>query len=181
MPPKEAALILTPDRLRLRCMEPRDIDPFVRALNDWDVQQWLAQPPFPYRREHGEAYLAIMQPNHAGAHPTAFVMADKASDAALGAVAIDIDDDGVGTLGYWLDRPHWGHGYTMEAVRALIAHAREHPELRRIVAVTDPENQRSQRVLGAGGLAGLGLQDRASPSRRGAARLLRYELVVREP
>ena len=180
MPPEEAAVILATDRLRLRCMEPRDIDAFVRALNDWEIQQWLAQPPFPYEREHGEAYLAIMRANHAGPHPTLFVMADKAGNAALGVVSIDVGDDGIGTLGYWLDRPHWGHGHATEAVRALIAHARAHPDLRRIVAVTDPDNTRSQRVLSAGGLVGLGVQDRASLSRRGATRLLRYELVVRE-
>jgi RimJ/RimL family protein N-acetyltransferase len=168
------------DRLRLRCMEPRDIDAFMLALNDWDVQQWLAQPPFPYEPEHGEAYLAIMQANHASACPTVFVMADKASDAALGVVSIDVDDDGIGTLGYWLGRPHWGLGYTTEAVRALVAHARGHSGLRRISAVTDPENQRSQRVLSAGGLAGLGLQDRGQPSRRGSTRLLHYELVLRD-
>jgi RimJ/RimL family protein N-acetyltransferase len=173
-------LILVTDRLRLRCMEPRDIDVFVRALNDWEVQQWLAQPPFPYERAHGEIYLALMRANHAGPYPTVFVMADKANDAALGVVSIDVGDDGVGTLGYWLDRPHWGHGYATEAVRALVAHARAHPDLRRITAVTDPENRRSQRVLGAGGLAAAGLQDRFPPSRRGSTKVLRYELVVRE-
>ena len=172
-------MILTTDRLRLRCMEPRDLDAFVRVLNDWEVQQWLAQPPFPYGRADGEAYLALMRANHAGPHPTAFVMADKVDDATLGVVSIDVGDDGVGALGYWLDRAHWGHGYATEAVRALIAQARGHPELRRIAAVTDPENQRSQRVLGAGGLASLGPRDRTSPSRRGATRMLRYELVVR--
>ncbi len=173
-------MILTTNRLRLRCMEPRDIEPFVRALNDWEVQQWLAQPPFPYEREHGEAYLAVMQANHAVPCPTLFVMADKASDAALGVVSIDVGLDGIGMLGYWLGRSHWGQGYTTAAVRALVAHARSHPDLRRIAAVTDPENHRSQRVLGAGGLVSLGLQDRAPPSRRGSTRLLRYELVVRE-
>ena len=174
-------MIITTDRLRLRCMEPRDIDPFVNALNDWEVQQWLAQPPFPYERVHGEAYLSIMQANHARPCPTVFVMADKTSDAALGTAGIDVGDDGIGTLGYWLGRPHWGHGFAQEAVRAVMAHARGHPDLRLIAATTDPDNQQSQRVLSAGRLVNLGLHDRTPPSRRGSTRMLRYELVIRAP
>lgn len=171
-------MILTTDRLRLRCMEARDIDPFVRALNDWEVQQWLAQPPFPYRREHGEAYRAIVRANHAGPHPTLFAVADKASDAALGAVAIDIDNAGVGVLGYWFARGQWGRGLARESVGALVAHARAHPELRRIVAVADPDNLRSQRVLAAVGFKDCGLHARPSPSRRNSTQLRRYEFPL---
>ncbi len=173
-------MILTTERLRLRCMEARDIDAFVAALNDWEVQQWLAQPPFPYLREHGEAYLAVMRANHADPHPTLFVIADKASDAALGAAAIDIGDDGTGVLGYWLARARWGCGLMRESIGALVAHARAHPDLRRIVAVTDPDNARSQGVLAACGLRGRGEGERAQPTRRGSTRLARYELIVRE-
>ena len=53
-------------------MEPKDIDDFVRYLSDWEVQQWLAQPPFPYERKDGEAFLAIVRASHATPYPTVF-------------------------------------------------------------------------------------------------------------
>ena len=171
-------MIISTDRLTLRCMEPKDIEPFVRALNDWEVQQWLAQPPFPYASKDGETYLAIMRANHATRHPTVFVMADKSTDEALGVVSIDRDGSDTGVLGYWLARAHWGRGYMKEAAVALVRHARNHPELRRITSVTDPENARSQSVLRACGLTDLGLHDRATPSRRGLMQLRRFELVL---
>jgi RimJ/RimL family protein N-acetyltransferase len=171
-------LIIPTDRLRLRPVEPKDIDDFVRYLNDWEVQQWLTQPPFPYERKDGEAYLAIVAANHATDHPTAFVIAGKASDAALGAVSVDIDEQGTGELGYWLGRDHWGRGIMKEAVGALLRHALGHPALRRLVAVTDPENVRSQHVLSACGLSDCGVKDRREPSRRGSSQVRRYELVV---
>lgn len=171
-------LIMT-ERLRLRAMEPKDIDAFVRELSDWRVQQWLSQPPFPYQRTDGETYLAIVRANHATAHPTAFVIADKVSDLALGTVSVNLDGDGTGELGYWLGHAHWGRGIMQEAAAALVRHAVRHPSLRRLVAVTDPENARSQRVLAACGLADRGLTDRAQPSRRGSAQVRRYELVIR--
>ena len=171
-------MILTTERLHLRCMEPKDIEPFVRDLSDWEVQQWLAQPPFPYARTDGEWYLDVVRKNHKTSYPTTFVVADKESDAALGAASIDIDGAGTGVLGYWFGRDHWGRGIAQEAVGALVRHARKHPSIRTIVAVTDLENLRSQRVLAASGLTDCGIVDREAPSRRGATQMRRYELVI---
>ncbi len=170
--------IITTDRLRLRAMAADDIDIFVRHLNDWEVQQWLAQPPFPYERRHGEDFLAIVRANHATGHPTMFVAADQASDLALGCVSVDIAASGEGVLGYWFGRDHWGKGFAKEAVTALVRHARGHPALRSIAAVTDVDNTRSQRVLAAAGFTDRGLRDRDRPSRRNATVLRRYELPI---
>ena len=171
-------MIITTDRLRLRPMERRDIADFVRDLNDWGVQQWLSIPPFPYRHEDGEAFLAIVSDNHKTSHPTVFVIADRESDAALGVTSIDINAAGTGALGYWLARAHWGRGVAKDAARALLPHALGHPALRQLVAVTDPENLRSQRLLTALGFRDLGLSDRPSPSRRGLTQLRNYELPL---
>ena len=171
-------MIIETERLRLRAGKPADIADFVRHLNDWEVQQWLTIPPFPYKHEDGEAYLKIIRSNHATILPSTFVVADKASDAALGAVSINIDAHSVGELGYWLARVAWGRGVMKEAVLALLLHAKDHPALRRIVAVTDPENLRSQRVLLASGFVDRGLSDRPQPSRRGSTQVHNYELPI---
>lgn len=173
-------MIIETERLRLRPMEPKDIADFVRDLGDWEVQQWLAQPPFPYERKDGAWFLDVVRKNHETSHPTIFVIADKGGDAAMGAASVDIDGDGVGVLGYWLGRGHWGRGIAQEAVGALVRHARKHPAIRLIVAVTDLENLRSQRVLAGADLVDCGIVDRQEPSRRGATRMRRYELVIAE-
>lgn len=171
-------MIITTDRLRLRPMERKDIADFVRELNDWDVQQWLSIPPFPYSHRDGEAYLAIVRDNHRTLHPTIFVIADPESDAALGVTAIDLKSGGTGELGYWLARAQWGRGIAKEAAQALLRHALAHPVLRQVIAVTDPENLRSQRVLTAVGFVDRGLRDRPSPSRRGSTQVRSYELPI---
>lgn len=50
-------------------------------------------------------------------------------------------------LYYKLDRAFWGHGYATEACRALVNFAFEQMRLARLVTVTQPENQRSIRLL----------------------------------
>jgi 8-oxo-dGTP diphosphatase len=159
-------------------MERKDIADFVRHLNDWDVQQWLTIAPFPYEHTDGEAYLAIIQANHVTVHPTAFVIADRTTDLALGAASVEIGEAAQGELGYWLGREHWGRGLMKEAVTTIVRHAAAHPDIRRLVAVTDPEKTRSQRVLLACGLADRGLRDRPQSSRRGSRQVREYELVL---
>lgn len=44
----------------------------------------------------------------------------------------------------WLDTNHWGYGYALECCRAVFAYAKEELDIKRIVAVIDKKNTRSQ-------------------------------------
>jgi ribosomal-protein-alanine N-acetyltransferase len=55
-------------------------------------------------------------------------------------------------VGYMLRRSVWGKGYATEACRRLVQFAFEETELDEIVAVTDPRNAVSQKVLRKCGL-----------------------------
>ena len=49
---------------------------------------------------------------------------------------------------YWALRPaHWGHGYATEAAAALVTYAFDRLRLRRIVATTEHDNNRSIAVM----------------------------------
>lgn len=56
-------------------------------------------------------------------------------------------------IGYALLSAHTGHGYAIEAVSAVVAHARDALGLTRVVAITTPDNARSIRVLEKAGFA----------------------------
>jgi len=61
-------------------------------------------------------------------------------------------------VGYILKRSAWGNGYATEACRRLVQFAFEETELDEIVAVTDPRNATSQKVLGKCGFQDEGLR-----------------------
>jgi len=61
-------------------------------------------------------------------------------------------------VGYILKRSAWGKGYATEACRRLVQFAFEETELDEIVAVTDPRNAVSQKVLRKCGLRDEGLR-----------------------
>jgi len=50
-------------------------------------------------------------------------------------------------LGYSFARRWWGQGYAVEAARAALDEAFGPLEMERVIAITRPENHRSQRVL----------------------------------
>ena len=89
---------------------------------------------------------------------------DRANGEALGSIAllplpIDQDDtdweqllenqlpDGEIEIGYFLKRAAWGKGYATEAAQRLLRFAFEDSPLEVVVAVIDPGNKSSRRVL----------------------------------
>lgn len=50
-------------------------------------------------------------------------------------------------IGYALLPRYWSQGYAQEAARAVMLFAREELKLRRVVGITDPDNQPSARLL----------------------------------
>lgn len=58
-----------------------------------------------------------------------------------------LEDTGETEVGYAFDKPFWGQGYATELATAWLRYGFERAELPRIVAVTDPENTASRRVM----------------------------------
>jgi RimJ/RimL family protein N-acetyltransferase len=167
---------LRTDRLRLRRFEPRDAGTVLRALNDWEVAQWLTRPPYPYRADDFDAWLAIVHAEHDGGRPLNFAVAPLDGDAIVGCVGVDLQEGGaVGEVGYWFAREAWGRGFATEAVRALVAHALGAAAVPRLVAVTDPANHRSHGVLMKSGFVLLGTRPAPALSKRGARLVRAYE------
>ena len=60
-------------------------------------------------------------------------------------------------LGFAFREAHWGQGYALEAARAVLEDGRKRLGIERVVAVTDPDNTRSGRLLERLGLRFEGL------------------------
>lgn len=61
-------------------------------------------------------------------------------------------------IGFAFLPAYWGQGYALEAARAVLEHGRATLKLRRIVAFTAPDNERSGRLLERIGLRFEGLE-----------------------
>jgi len=50
-------------------------------------------------------------------------------------------------IGWWLARPHWGHGFATEAARIVLRDALERVGLDRIISIARPANIASTRIM----------------------------------
>ena len=66
--------------------------------------------------------------------------------------------DGAVEIGYYLKRTAWGNGYATEAAQRILRFAFESSPLEEVVAVTDPENWTSRRVLEKTGFLSTGIR-----------------------
>jgi ribosomal-protein-alanine N-acetyltransferase len=75
-------------------------------------------------------------------------MIEKASGRVVGLAGTQpLGKSGDYEIGWWLAREVWGRGYATEAGRAAMNHVLDHLKLPRVVAVIDPGNTASVRVV----------------------------------
>lgn len=110
-------------RLTLRPLVMADAERMQAYASDWDVARMLASVPHPYPAGEAAGFIAEMIEEPADGLPVRVFAIDH--EGFIGTVAITSDlmfRAGPVGIGYWTGRPHWGKGYTTEAVRGLLKH-----------------------------------------------------------
>ncbi len=75
----------------------------------------------------------------------------KSSGDLIGMIEVGINGQSA-AMGYGIARPHWGHGYTTEAARAVIDWCLSQPPIYRVWAICDVDNPASARVMAKAGM-----------------------------
>lgn len=141
-------IVLETERLRLRRISPDDAEfmlgllnepSFIRNIGDRGVRTpdearaYILNGPVASYERFGFGLLLIeLKDSGAPAGICGLIKRDALED-------VDI--------GYALLPEFWSRGYALEAASAVTAYARERLGLRRVLAITDPDNQSSIRLL----------------------------------
>ena len=144
---------LSTDRLLLRPTCALDADRALEIQSDWEVTRMLSMASFPpdgpqikqWFADHEREWLA----------GEAYRFAVNLESRMIGVVDVDAIVECEGSLGYWLDRAAWGHGYAFEAARAVTRFAFQDVGLRALRAGHAHDNPTSGRVLTKLGFAPL--------------------------
>ena len=107
------------ERLVLRPLARGDAARIHALISDWNVLRTLAGPPYPYRLEDADRFLASAIPRHQEGSAT--VLAITLERALIGIIGIEPSRGSHPTLGYWLGHAYWGRGYMSEASSALVS------------------------------------------------------------
>ncbi|MEP3653636.1 MAG: GNAT family N-acetyltransferase [Litorimonas sp.] len=149
--------IIETNRLVLRQTEQRDAKAISVLGSDFDIARMTGSFPYPFPLLSAEFKIMTF---HAAkrrglAHPYAITL--KGEDELIGIT--DLFKRGPDTLweiGYWIGRPHWGHGYMTEACIALLNEADFSLGREDRVAGVFTDNPGSARVLEKLGFKPLG-------------------------
>lgn len=160
-PLEPGALRLATERLVLEPLGPDDVELTRVLLSDPEVTRYVMDPidPADAPREH-----ARCSRRGAGGRLGIWKLTERASGAFVGSgvllpLPIDAEDtdwpslvedrypDAEIEVGYLLRPAFWGRGFATEVCRRLLQFAFEMTTLTEVVAVTDPENVNSKRVL----------------------------------
>ena len=140
--------IITTPRIVLRWIYKDDIDSLYEIFSDPQVMRYWSTPPLADRDS-----AAALQREIAGQNESDLMLkwglALRDSNTVIGtATLFNLNlDNGRAELGYAMSRSQWGKGYMNEALNALVSHAFQVMDLRRLEADVDPRNAASIRTL----------------------------------
>lgn len=142
-------MFIRTERLFLRPGWPEDLDDLLEALSGEAIQRTAAPAPLPKTREGAHAYLDRPYDPRL---PHFFMYLRSAPSAKLvGGIGL-ARRGGEVELSYWIAAAYRGRGYALEAVRAVVEHARVLGHRRLIVKPA--EDEASTNVLEAAGFRG---------------------------
>jgi [ribosomal protein S5]-alanine N-acetyltransferase len=135
-------------RLRLRGIEELDLEHLYAIFSDPQVMRYWSTPPLQNLDEALELLREIQTSNRQG-KILKWGVALKQDNSLIGTVTLFNMDrsNGRAEIGYAQAAAYWGHGYTHEALQALLKYCFEELELRRLEADVDPRNTPSIKTL----------------------------------
>ena len=148
---------LVTERLELRRFAGADLGPLLVAFGDAEVMRFVGTERRPLTGD-GVKVLMRTADGHWSDHGFGLLaVVDRASGRVVGEAGLQVLDGGPDVeLGYTLSHAAWGRGLATEAARAVLRWAFAGLRLERVVAVADPANAASLRVLDKLGMRRLG-------------------------
>jgi RimJ/RimL family protein N-acetyltransferase len=140
--------VIVAPRVTLRWISEDDVDGLYDVFSDPQVMRYWSSVPLANR----EAAAALQREIANGNQNETMLkwgLALRESNTVIGTTTLfNLSlDNGRAEIGYAMARAHWGKGYMNEALQALVSHAFEVMQLRRLEADVDPRNSASSRTL----------------------------------
>ncbi len=136
------------DRLLLVAPSESDIDPLCALWSDPETMKFIGSGE-PWSKEKVTHRIERAMRTHQEQGMTFWTVIEKSSDKVIGQgglVPIEFDGPEI-ELGYRLGKDYWGKGYASEIAHASAAYGFEQLGIEELVAVCDPANLGSRRVL----------------------------------
>jgi RimJ/RimL family protein N-acetyltransferase len=138
---------ITTSRLVLRAFTGSDVTPLHRILSEPDVLRYFPNPDPPPRAKVEKLILGQLRHWEERGYGW-WAVEPRSQKELIGWSGLQfLPETGEVEVGYLLARAFWGKGLATEAARASLQFGFENLELESVVAIVDPENIASRRVI----------------------------------
>ncbi len=146
-------------RLRLRPVEPKDVENIQRAAAAREISDTMISIPHPYPEGEAERYVQRQIEGRQAGHSIAFVIERKEDEKFLGILELrKINREHLlAEMSFWLIPQVWGRGYMSEVVQIAVKYAFEDLGMNRLYAYHMLRNPATGRVLEKNGFRREGL------------------------
>lgn len=139
-------MILESERLYVRRYTMEDEEAFFRLNSDAELMRYIRPPK---NREESKLFL-LENLEFYTQYPSLgrWALLEKDTHEFAGTFSLlDLENTPDIHIGYALLKAQWGKGYAAEIVKAGLGYVFKELKLQSVVAITDPENTASQKVL----------------------------------
>lgn len=132
-------MMIETDQLIIRYFEETDSGDLFEYLSKEDVVKYEPYSPYTYEEAVMEAKRRVEDKN--------FYAVALKTGKVIGNIYFAKGDFDTWELGYVFNSDYWGYGYAFESTKALITYAFTHYGVRRIIALCNPMNLASWKLL----------------------------------
>lgn len=138
--------MLETERLILRPMNEKDIDAVYKMRRDDDIMRYIREPV--KSRNEAENWISLISSRWAKDKIGFCSLIEKTSGKFAGWCGLwELKESGETEVGYAIMKNFWGKGYASESAEAFLEYGFNELNLEKIVAVAQPENKGSRRVM----------------------------------
>lgn len=138
--------MLETERLILRRLKETDADAVFAMRSDEDIMRFIRAPQM--KRSEAENWINLVSSRWEKENFGFCAVIEKASNKFIGWCGLwRLVETKEIEVGYALFKEFWGKGYAVEASKAFLKYGFEELNLEKIVAVANPENKNSRRVM----------------------------------
>ena len=135
------------NRLLITAWDPQDWKVFCSISSDPDVMKYIGKGE-PWSAERTEQFVKVQIENFDRYGFCLWKLAYKPTGFLIGFCGLQpLGETGEIEIGWWLAKAFWGKGLATEAARTVFCYGFETIGLRRIVAIAQPANRASIRVM----------------------------------
>ena len=134
-------------RLLLRPWQPDDFEPFAALARDPEVMRYIGRGEC-WSESEIRGFIARQSRNIETSGYGLGPLVCRSDGCVVGQAGLQtLGTSNQVEIGWWLARKHWGAGLASEMGHALVRFAFEEAGLERVVAITNPANAASIRVI----------------------------------